>query len=68
MSLSERDRLIQMAQTIEDVGGAIALLARSDSRYVSSTIRARLTKVRQDLSVLFSDMLRDLRAIEGDLS
>ena len=68
MSLSERDRLIQLAQTIEDIGGATALLARTDSRYVPQAFRARITQMRQDLSVLFGDMLRELRAIEGDLS
>jgi len=67
MGLSDRDRLIQLVQTTEDVGGATALLARSDSRYVPRDVRERITRVRQELSQIFGEMMRELRATAEDL-
>lgn len=66
MSLSDRDRLIQMAQTIEDVGGATALLQRCDHRYVPHVAREQLTNVRQKLSLLFGELTRELCTIAED--
>jgi hypothetical protein len=67
VSLSDRDRLIQLVQTTEDVGGATALLARSDSRYVPRDVRERITRVRQELSLIFGEMMRELRATAEDV-
>jgi hypothetical protein len=63
MSL-DRDRFIQLAQIAESVGGATALLQRNDHRYVPIAIRNRLTRVREDLSLIFSELTRELRATE----
>lgn len=66
MGLSDRDRFIHLAQDAECIGGATALLQRSDHRYVPQAIRDRLTRVRQELSLIFSELTRELRLTEPE--
>ena len=62
----DRDRFVQLAQIAESVGGATALLQRNDHRHVPIAIRNRLTHVRQDLSLIFSELTRELRMAEAE--
>jgi hypothetical protein len=53
-----RLRLIQLVQTAECAAGAVALLGRNDHRYVPEDIRKRLIYVRQQLSIIHSDLTK----------